>query len=251
MQTKGWMTLAIVVATIATTGPAKASLITFGYTGTITNVLVDGAPADPDNVISVNSGDTIQGTYSFEDSVVGTPVSGTSSLYSYVFFSANPGTFQMTATIKSGATVIAAFGYPTDPSAVIGDASLVGKIQVTDDPTGDAYSVEGIKILESTDSAQSFKTASLSILLADSTGAALNSSSLPTVPPDYTLFDTLEFTLTIPFVIDEGGNNSEGSYTIQGQITSLTTAVPEPSSACLVVSGLVSAFLGATRRRRR
>ncbi len=184
--------------------PVRAEMITIAISGHVT--LVDDSWGFLEN--KFHSGDVISGTYTYDSSALDSePLDPAYGLYEY---------YNAPMGISMN---IGEFNFRTNPNDVyfrIGITHLSGTNYYSLFSTNNLPLPNGVEVYE------------IYWDLIDTTGTALNSDALPTIPPDLSLFKP---SITCNFDI-----LGHCSYLIRAEITS-ATLVPEPATLLLLMFG--------------
>jgi hypothetical protein len=206
----------IAVLLVGLVSPASASLITFGFTGSVTDVPVDELG------IGVGFGSAIEGSYTFESTAADLIAGGSSASY------------QMAG---------APYGLTVD----IG-GNLFGTTDSLAVNLFDAF-VDQYGVLACSSDLSCSGELSIQLFFQDPTGTALGDDLLPLVPPDLTGFASTDFHL-FAFV-----NGSElqigGSIETLVCAEGCVVPAPEPGALVLVSTGWGLLALAGWRRRTR
>ena len=223
------ITLLLLLGT-ALSGPVSASPITFAFTG---NVISVDAPLSG----TFNTSQTLSGFYTFESTTPDTvPLDPTLGSYTGALtaLSFTVGSYTGTGPALPGGTIVVENNRVMPFQPIPRDSYTAGGEVVGPD-------VGGLSPLF------------VFVGLADPTGTALNSDSLPTSPPTLSAF-TQGLGFALIFGLPAFPENEEQ---VRGTLTSLTlvteppegTPIPEPSTWLLLSSGLAGIALWRQRHR--
>ena len=212
--------LVIMAHALVPLDPARAALVEFSFSGTLTEV-------NPALSVTFSIGQSFTGTYSFDPNTPNANAPGDPNGASYV---GAPQAIQ--ATIGSYQLTLGPFPPP------IG----TGEIDIQTSPQGGKYQV--LIYTQGPPTVANFSSTSFALSLLDQTGTALGSTALTAAPPNLAAFQDrtvyFGFSQRLPF----GGTET---VTATGTLTALTP-IPLPGPVWLFGSGLF-ALLGLRGRR--
>ena len=190
----------LLFASIATT-PATAALVTFNFTGTVSNV---GNKLNT-NPATFSTGQAVSGSYTFNSATVDSVGGGHVGLYNNTISNLVVHIGSYTATLGAGSNFI-----EVDNKATFDRYTLQAPV------TGSLVNGRSPSFFE--------------IKLNDTSHTAFSNDHLPTSPPSLGSFTTETFRLVF---------TGQGAATVSGVLTSLT-AVPLPAAVILFGAGLVA-----------
>ncbi|MGE0820546.1 MAG: PEP-CTERM sorting domain-containing protein [Candidatus Binatia bacterium] len=198
-----------------------AGLITFAYTGEVTEVTGPASPfSNP-----ITAGDSFSGSYTFDMNVADSDPSEGRGFYNQT---AVPGT--SFSVNFFGETVLLPLSH----------------IQVIVPTVTEIYNVFA-ETPSSTPAFPNFEFSLVGFIFHPLPAPAFVTEALPLLPPDLAQFSTFR-----PFVL--AGSDGTSSFRIQGSISSLNlnqvSALPEPSTWLLVVAGLGGIALRQRQKHR-
>jgi hypothetical protein len=190
----------LLCASIATT-PATAALVTFNFTGTVSNV---GNKLNT-NPATFSTGQAVSGSYTFNSATVDSVGGAHTGLYNNTISNLVVHIGSYTATLGGGSNFI-----EVDNKANFDRYTLQAPV------TGSLVNGRSPSFFE--------------IKLNDTSHTAFSNDHLPTSPPSLGSFTTETFRLVF---------TGQGAATVSGVLTSLT-AVPLPAAVILFGAGLVA-----------
>jgi hypothetical protein len=222
-------------AVVVTATPVSAALVSYNFSGTISQVNDTAAPTG--NVGGITIGDTFFGSFQFETNDAGPDLDADPSRGLY--FPTGSVVSSITATID-GLTFVAG------PGAV----DIRNNVVSTLGPNTDLLNYTGgaVDTFPAGWSTTTPLASSLQIAFADASGLTLPNDALVT-SFDPSQWDAAQVGLSFSNVSFPGGTDTNVS--IIGDVNLTPAAVPEPSSAALLaIAGLVGAGVHRFRRRK-
>jgi len=209
---KSLLTIAVLSIGMFDAAVADATPITFNFAGNVASV-------DSSLGSTFSVGQTLSGSYTFESTTADSEVDPAFGLYGNALTTLSFTIGSYIGTLGVGASEFAVSNSPPPPTGI-----------------GDFYDLTADPVSGPSVGSDPPKTFALRV--RDDTASALSSDALPVTPPDLAIF-----TSTTWFLLFDSGAQ------VGGPLTSLTLAIPEPSSLVLFIYGLAGLALWARRRR--